>query len=220
MNERLKAEKYNRPKLETPNGETSLLLHSCCAPCAGEIMEAVAASEIKTTVYFYNPNIHPIQEYELRKEENKRYCQKLGLDFIDADYDKDNWFKRIKGLENEPERGERCTKCFDMRFERSALYAHENNFFLFATTLGISRWKDLDQVNNSGLRAADRYSGLNFWDFNWRKAGGSPRMIEISKREEFYQQEYCGCVYSLRDTNKWRKENNRPRVIRGQKYYS
>ena len=220
MNERLKAEKYNRPKLETPNGESSLLLHSCCAPCAGEIMEAVAASEIKTTVYFYNPNIHPIQEYELRKEENKRYCQKLGFDFIDADYDKDNWFKRIKGLENEPERGERCTKCFDMRFERSALYAHENNFFLFATTLGISRWKDLDQVNNSGLRAADRYSGLNFWDFNWRKAGGSPRMIEISKREEFYQQEYCGCVYSLRDTNKWRKENNRPRVIRGQKYYS
>ena len=220
MNELLKAEKYNRPKLETPNGESSLLLHSCCAPCAGEIMEAVAASEIKTTVYFYNPNIHPVQEYELRKEENKRYCQKLGLDFIDADYDKDNWFKRIKGLENEPERGERCTKCFDMRFERSALYAHENNFFLFATTLGISRWKDLDQVNNSGLRAADRYSGLNFWDFNWRKAGGSPRMIEISKREEFYQQEYCGCVYSLRDTNKWRKENNRPRVIRGQKYYS
>ena len=220
MNERLKAEKYNRPKLETPNGESSLLLHSCCAPCAGEIMEAVAASEIKTTVYFYNPNIHPIQEYELRKEENKRYCQKLGFNFIDADYDKDNWFKRIKGLENEPERGERCTKCFDMRFERSALYAHENNFSLFATTLGISRWKDLDQVNNSGLRAADRYSGLNFWDFNWRKAGGSPRMIEISKREEFYQQEYCGCVYSLRDTNKWRKENNRPRVIRGQKYYS
>ena len=220
MNERLKAEKYNRPKLETPNGESSLLLHSCCAPCAGEIMEAVAASEIKTTVYFYNPNIHPIQEYELRKEENMRYCQKLGFNFIDADYDKDNWFKRIKGLENEPERGERCTKCFDMRFERSALYAHENNFFLFATTLGISRWKDLDQVNNSGLRAADRYSGLNFWDFNWRKAGGSPRMIEISKREEFYQQEYCGCVYSLRDTNKWRKENNRPRVIRGQKYYN
>ena len=220
MNESLKAEKYNRPKLETPNGESSLLLHSCCAPCAGEIMEAVAASEIKTTVYFYNPNIHPVQEYELRKEENKRYCQKLGFNFIDADYDKDNWFKRIKGLENEPERGERCTKCFDMRFERSALYAHENNFSLFATTLGISRWKDLDQVNNSGLRAADRYSDLNFWDFNWRKAGGSPRMIEISKREEFYQQEYCGCVYSLRDTNKWRKENNRPRVIRGQKYYS
>ena len=220
MNDHLKAANYDRPKLETPNGESSLLLHSCCAPCAGEIMEAVAASDIDTTVYFYTPNIHPIEEYELRKEENKRYCEALGFKFIDADYDKDNWFDRIEGLEDEPERGERCTKCFDMRFERSALFAHENNFSLFATTLGISRWKDLDQVNNSGLRAANRYDNLAFWDFNWRKQGGSSRMIEISKREEFYQQEYCGCVYSLRDTNKWRKENNRPRKKRGEKFYS
>jgi len=220
MNDHLKASNYDRPKLETPNGESSLLLHSCCAPCAGEIMEAVAASDIDATVYFYNPNIHPIEEYELRKEENKRYCEALDFKFIDADYDKDNWFDRIKGLEDKPERGERCTKCFDMRFERSALFAHENNFSLFATTLGISRWKDLDQVNNSGLRAANRYDNLTFWDFNWRKQGGSSRMIEISKREEFYQQEYCGCVYSLRDTNKWRKENNRPRIKRGEKFYS
>jgi len=220
MSEHLKVENYIRQKLETPNGESSLLLHSCCAPCAGEVMEAVAASKIDTTVYFYNPNIHPIEEYELRKEENKRYCEALGFKFIDADYDKDNWFDRIKGLEDEPERGERCTKCFDMRFERSALFAYENNFSLFATTLGISRWKDLDQVNNSGLRAANRYDNLAFWDFNWRKQGGSSRMIEISKREEFYQQEYCGCVYSLRDTNKWRKENNRPRIKRGEKFYS
>ena len=220
MNDHLKASNYDRPKLETPNGESSLLLHSCCAPCAGEVMEAVAASDIDTTVYFYNPNIHPIEEYELRKEENKRYCEALNFKFIDADYDKDNWFDRIKGLEDEPERGQRCTKCFDMRFERSALFAHENNFSLFATTLGISRWKDLDQVNNSGLRAANRYDNLAFWDFNWRKQGGSSRMIEISKREEFYQQEYCGCVYSLRDTNKWRKENNRPRIKRGEKFYS
>ena len=220
MNDHLKASNYDRPKLETPNGESSLLLHSCCAPCAGEVMEAVAASDIYTTVYFYNPNIHPIEEYELRKEENKRYCEALSFKFIDADYDKDNWFDRIKGLEDEPERGERCTKCFDMRFERSALFAHENNFSLFATTLGISRWKDLDQVNNSGLRAANRYDNLAFWDFNWRKQGGSSRMIEISKREECYQQEYCGCVYSLRDTNKWRKENNRPRIKRREKFYS
>ena len=220
MNNHLKASNYDRPKLETPDGESSLLLHSCCAPCAGEVMEAVAASDIDTTVYFYNPNIHPIEEYELRKKENKRYCEVLNFKFIDADYDKDNWFDRIKGLEDEPERGQRCTKCFDMRFERSALFAHENNFSLFATTLGISRWKDLDQVNNSGLRAANRYDKLAFWDFNWRKQGGSSRMIEISKREEFYQQEYCGCVYSLRDTNKWRKENNRPRIKRGEKFYS
>ena len=220
MAENLKLEHYIRPKLTTPQGEDKLLLHSCCAPCAGEVMEAVAASGIEATVYFYNPNIHPIEEYTIRKDENKRFCDQLGFKFIDADYDKENWFERIKGLEDEPERGQRCTKCFDMRFERSALYAHENDFPIFATTLGISRWKDLNQVNNSGLRAAKRYKDLIFWDFNWRKRGGSSRMIEISKQEEFYQQEYCGCVYSLRDTNRWRKENNRPRIIRGVKHYS
>jgi len=220
MNESLKVNNYSRPKLETPNGQNRLLLHSCCAPCAGEIMEAVAASDMETTVFFYNPNIHPIEEYEIRKGENKRFCDQLGFEFVDVDYDKENWFKRIKGLEDEPERGDRCTKCFDMRFERSALYAHENDFPLFATTLGISRWKDLDQVNDSGLRAAKPYKNLIFWDLNWRKKGGSSRMIEISKREEFYQQEYCGCVYSLRDTNRWRKENNRSRIIRGVKHYS
>ena len=210
---------FDRPKLEMPNKEKKLLLHSCCAPCAGEIMEAVAASGIETTIYFYNPNIHPKEEYEIRKDENIRFAEKLGFDFIDADYDKDNWFERIKGLENEPERGKRCTVCFDMRFERTALYAHENNFKIFATTLGISRWKDLEQINNSGLKAAKRYNSLGFWDFNWRKQGGSSRMLEISKKEKFYKQEYCGCVYSLRDTNKWRKSRGREIIKRGINFY-
>ena len=107
-----------------------------------------------------------------------------------------------------------------MRFERSALYAHENGFKVYGTTLGISRWKNMDQINDSGHRSAERYEDVMYWDFNWRKKGGSSRMIEISKKEEFYQQEYCGCVYSLRDTNKWRKENNRDRIIRGIKFYS
>jgi len=212
-------ENFSRPKLEMPNKESKLLLHSCCAPCAGEIMEAVAASGIDTTIYFYNPNIHPKEEYEIRKDENIRFAEKLGFDFIDADYDKDNWFERIKGLENEPERGKRCTVCFDMRFERTALYAHENNFKIFATTLGISRWKDLEQINNSGLKAAKRYNSLGFWDFNWRKQGGSSRMLEISKKEKFYKQEYCGCVYSLRDTNKWRKSRGREIIKRGINFY-
>ena len=219
MSDHLKLKNFERPKLQIPNGENRLLLHSCCAPCAGEIMEALFVSKIKTSVYFYNPNIHPIEEYEIRKDENKKFCDKLGFEFIDADYDKDNWFKRVKGLENEPERGKRCTKCFDIRFERSALYAKENSFKVFATTLGISRWKDMNQINEAGLRAASRYDEVKYWDFNWRKEGGSSRMIEISKREHFYQQEYCGCVYSLRDTNKWRRKNNRDRIIRGVKFY-
>ena len=220
MSNSFSLDNYLRPKLEVPGGEKKLLLHSCCAPCAGEIMEAVAESKIETTVFFYNPNIHPQEEYEIRKEENIRFCKKLGFDFVDADYDKDNWFERVKGLEDEPERGARCTQCFDMRFERSALYANENNFKVYATTLGISRWKDMNQINSSGNRAAARHEQVEYWDFNWRKQGGSSRMIEISKREEFYQQEYCGCVYSLRDTNKWRQENNKDRIIRGIKFYN
>ena len=220
MSDNLKLENYERPKLLVPEEGTKLLLHSCCAPCAGEIMEALAASEIETTVYFYNPNIHPLEEYEIRKNENKRFCEKLGFENVDGDYDKDNWFERVRGLEDEPERGKRCTQCFDMRFERSALYAQENNFGVYATTLGISRWKDMNQINQSGLKAAGRYKDVIYWDFNWRKQGGSSRMIEISKREHFYQQEYCGCVYSLRDTNRWRRENNKDRIIRGVKFYS
>lgn len=220
MSDHFKLDNFSRPVLSMPKENSNLLLHSCCAPCAGEIMEALAASNIKTTVYFYNPNIHPIEEYEIRKNENKRFCDKLGFECIDGDYDKDNWFERIKGLEDEPERGKRCTQCFDMRFERSALFAQENGFGVYATTLGISRWKDMEQINSSGLRAAKRYEDVSYWDFNWRKQGGSSRMVEISKREEFYQQEYCGCVYSLRDTNRWRRKNNKDRIIRGVKFYS
>ena len=216
---KLSTENYNRPILNMPVIDNKLLLHSCCAPCAGEIMDAVAASGIDTTIFFYNPNIHPKEEYEIRKNENIRYANKLGFDFVDADYDKENWFERVQGLENEPERGKRCTVCFDMRFERSALYAFENNFKVFATTLGISRWKDLNQINTSGLKAAKRYNELQFWDFNWRKQGGSARMLEISKQENFYKQEYCGCVYSLRDTNRWRKSNGRKIVKRGINFY-
>ena len=219
MSESLKLNNYKRPELKLPFNGKKLLLHSCCAPCSGEIIEALAASKIRTTVYFYNPNIHPVDEYEIRKNENRRFCDQVGFDCIDGDYDKDNWFERIKGLENEPERGERCTVCFDMRFERTALYAHENKFKIFATTLGISRWKDLDQINNSGLKAAKRYNSLGFWDFNWRKQGGSSRMLEISKKEKFYKQEYCGCVYSLRDTNKWRKSRGREIIKRGINFY-
>src|SRR4051812_33933960 len=180
-----------REQLTLPKGEDKLLLHSCCAPCSGEVMEALLASGIDYTIFFYNPNIHPQKEYELRKDENIRFAEKFGVPFVDADYDLDNWFARAKGLEDEPERGKRCTECFDMRFERTALYAHEHDFPVMTSSLGISRWKDMDQINGSGMRAASRYHGLSYWDYNWRKLGGANRMIEISKREEFYQQEYC-----------------------------
>ncbi|RYD33764.1 MAG: hypothetical protein EOP87_10435, partial [Verrucomicrobiaceae bacterium] len=110
-----------RPCLETPGGHKKVLLHSCCAPCSGEVMEAMTASGIDYTIYFYNPNIHPRTEYELRKAENIRFAEKHGIPFIDCDYDTDNWFARAKGMEMDPERGARCSMCFDMRFERTAL---------------------------------------------------------------------------------------------------
>ena len=209
-----------RPKLVAPNGASKLLLHSCCAPCEGEVLETLLHSGIQPTVFFYNPNIHPKTEYEIRKEEDKRFCEKMGIDHVDVDYDPMTWFKRIKGLEWEPERGARCTQCFDMRFERTALYAHENSFQVISSSLGISRWKNMAQINGCGERAASRYSDITYWTYNWRKAGGSQRMIEISKRENFYQQEYCGCVYSLRDTNKWRTSQGRKKVEIGKNYYS
>jgi predicted adenine nucleotide alpha hydrolase (AANH) superfamily ATPase len=182
-------------------------------------MEAMAASGIDYTIYFYNPNIHPRDEYELRKAENIRFAEKEGVPFVDADYDTDNWFARAKGLEWEPEKGARCTMCFDMRFDRTALYAHENGFPVITSCLGISRWKDMDQINGCGVRAAAKYPDLSYWKFNWRKGGGAQRMLEISKREQFYQQEYCGCIYSLRDSNKWRLANGREKIEMGVKYY-
>lgn len=99
-------------------------MHSCCAPCSGEAVEAIMASDIAFSIFFYNPNIHPKKEYDLRKQENIRFAQKRNIPFIDADYDVDNWFERAKGMEMEPERGIRCTMCCDMRFERTALYAY------------------------------------------------------------------------------------------------
>lgn len=211
---------HRRMALPIPGGADRVLLHSCCAPCSGEVLEAMAASGLAITVYFYNPNIHPLKEYELRKTENIRFAEKLGLPFIDADYDTSNWFERVKGMEWEPERGKRCTECFDMRFERTALYAHENDFPLFTSCLGISRWKDMNQINGCGHRAAARYDNVEYWDYNWRRGGGSDRMIEISKREHFYQQEYCGCVYSWRDSNKWRISQGREKIEIGTKFYT
>ena len=208
-----------REKLELPPGHSRLLLHSCCAPCSGEVMEAIQASGIEYAIFFYNPNIHPRQEYELRKQENIRFAHKHGVPFIDADYDTDNWFARARGMEHEPERGIRCTMCFDLRFERTALYAHEHGYTAISSSLGISRLKDMNQINGCGHRAAARYPGMAYWDYNWRKKGGAARMVEISKRENFYRQEYCGCVFSLRDTNRGRLEQGRAKIRIGVEYY-
>jgi len=183
-------------------------------------MEALLASGIDFSIFFYNPNIHPKKEYILRKNENKKFAIKYNIPFIDADYDVENWFELTKGMEWEPERGKRCSTCFDMRFFKTASYASKNNFDIISSTLGISRWKDFNQINNSGIRATELFKDITYWTYNWRKNNGSQNMLAVSKSERFYMQEYCGCIYSLRDTNIWRYKNQREKVEIGIKYYS
>ncbi len=209
----------NISEITPPGNEKKVLLHSCCAPCAGELMEAMVEAGVELTIFFYNPNIHPKKEYDIRKNENIRYAEQMGIPFVDADYDVQNWFHRAKGMEYEPERGIRCTMCFDMRFERTALHAHEHGFKVFTSSLGISRWKNMEQINGSGIRAAGHYPDVTYWTYNWRKNGGGARMYEIAKREEFYAQQYCGCIYSLRDTNSWRESKGRNKIEIGETWY-
>lgn len=209
-----------RSYLVAPGNEKQVLLHSCCAPCSGELMEAMLESGIEITIFFYNPNIHPKKEYEIRKNENIRFAEKMNMKFVDADYEVQDWFKRAKGMEQEPERGIRCTMCFDMRFARTALYAYENGFKVFTSSLGISRWKNMEQINECGIRSASPYTDLEYWTYNWRLEGGSERMYQIAKRENFYKQEYCGCIYSLRDSNAWRIAKGRQPITIGQEYYN
>lgn len=183
----------------------SLLLHVCCAPCSGPIIETILNEGFLPTIFFYNPNVHPKEEYEFRKASVVAYAKKKRILMVDADYDDKNWFDCIKGLENEPERGRRCSICFDIRLNRTAQYAHENGFKRFATTNSIARWKNLEQVNRSGIMAASRYPNITFMAVNWRKNGADKRISIIAKREGFYKQEYCGCVFSLQARNEQRK---------------
>jgi len=220
MKEAILPEDYIRNiNLDVPHGEKKVLMHSCCAPCAGELMELMIENNIELTIYFYNPNIHPKKEYEIRKNEQIRYAEKMGIPFVDGDYDVQEWFGKAKGMENEPERGIRCTMCFDMRFVRTAEYAKNNGFKVITSSLGISRWKNMEQINGCGEQAASLFDDVTYWDYNWRKGGGSERMYKIAKRENFYKQEYCGCIYSLRDTNDWRESKGREKIAIGEEFY-
>ncbi len=189
--------RYNTSmQLQLPAGTSHLLLHTCCGPCAGGMLEWLLESGIQPTVFFFNPNIYPLAEYERRKAEIKRFAIKRNLEFIDADYQPELWVKATIGLEHEPERGKRCTVCFDLRLRRSAEYAKTFGYDVFATSLGISRWKNQQQVYACGRQAAATH-GIQFWDFNWRKQGGQERMLRIIATEQFYRQDYCGCQYSM-----------------------
>ena len=195
-------------------GETTVLLHTCCAPCSSANIEAMLQNGLTPDIYYCNPNIYPREEYEIRKNECTRYAQALGLEIVDADYDHDNWLAEMKGLESEPERGGRCLKCFKLRLLRTAQYARERGIKVITTTLASSRWKSLDQINEAGqwacttpLGAVD-FSRLGvetvppddlviWWNQNWRKGGLQERRNQILKEYDFYNQRYCGCEFSM-----------------------
>ena len=202
-----------RDIIQAPMGETKVLLHTCCAPCSSAIIEAMMSSGITPVIYYCNPNIYPQEEYEIRKNECTRYAQSLGLEIVDADYDHEKWLEAMTGLENEPERGGRCLKCFKLRLLRTAEYAMQRGIKVITTTLASSRWKSLDQINEAGLwacRQAQEAFEMNnnqtvppdncvvWWGQNWRKNGLQERRLQIIKEYGFYNQLYCGCEFSMR----------------------
>lgn len=174
------------------------MLHTCCAPCSSAIVECLMQHGITPVIYYFNPNIYPKEEYDIRKNECLRYAKSLGLDIADADYDHEAWKSQMAGLENEPERSRRCLKCFKMRLLNSARYAHEHGFTVLTTALASSRWKSLEQIEEAGRFAHEQYPDVTFWAQNWRKGGLSERKVKIIKEYDFYNQQYCGCEYSFR----------------------
>ena len=169
-----------------------LLLLSCCAPCSVGVITDLHQAGTDFTVLFYNPNIRPESEYIRRRDENKRVCEKLGVPFVELDYDNAIWIQETQGLENEPERGKRCDKCFLLRLKAAACYAKENGYTRFSSVLGISRYKDFDQVCRAG-RLAAQTAGIPYDETNWRKNDGEAKANRLAKELNLYRQTYCGC---------------------------
>ena len=180
-----------------PDGLHEVLLHACCAPCSSAIVEWMLQHDIRPTIFYFNPNIYPREEYDIRKNESKRHAESLGIRWIDGDYDHEQWLSQVKGLEKEPERGSRCLQCFRMRLMATAIQAKELGISFFATTLASSRWKSLEQISQAGLAAQEAVEGTTFWAQNWRKGGLQDRRNQLLREYQFYNQQYCGCEFSM-----------------------
>jgi epoxyqueuosine reductase len=173
-----------------------LLLHVCCAPCSTHVIEELKA-EYDLSLFFYNPNIHPKEEYEKRLLESRKYSEELGITFVEGEYDPDRWLGLVKGLEDEPEHGRRCTRCFEIRLNRTARCASENGFDIFACTLTVSPYKKKDIVNEIGTNAGKKHC-IQYLQSDWKKKDGYKKSIEFSKKYNIYRQDYCGCLFSIR----------------------
>lgn len=175
----------------------SLLLHVCCAPCSTACIERLK-DYFKITLYFYNPNMDSFFEYEKRAKELISFCDKTRLDYIICEYNDREFYDLISGLESEPERGNRCTVCYNLRLEKTAEFAKEKGFDYFTTSLTVSPLKDAERLNNIGFNCEKKY-GVKFLPSDFKKKGGYIRSIELSKEYNMYRQNYCGCIYSKRE---------------------
>ena len=164
-----------------------LLILSCCAPCSCAAIKHLVQTGHQVTVLFYNPNIFPQQEYEKRRDEQARLCSLLGADFVELPYEPAVWEKAVRGLENEPERGKRCSECFYVRLKQAARYARAHHFDMFASVLGTSRYKDIQQVNEAAERAW-REEGTPYWANAWRKNGLTELRQALIREFNLYQQ--------------------------------
>ena len=180
-----------------------LMLHSCCAPCSSYCIEYLS-QYFEITVFYYNPNIYPDEEYWLRVKEQQRFIEnfptKNKVSFIEGDYDKQCFYDMAKGLENVPERGERCHKCYELRLRKTAEIAKKEQCDYFATTLTISPQKDSSVLNTIGERIAnDLGNSVKYLATDFKKKSGYLRSCEISKEYDMYRQDYCGCVFSYNE---------------------
>ena len=178
----------------TPKG-TTLLLHSCCAPCSTACLE-ILHQHFEITVLYYNPNIQETAEYEKRKAEQIALLKKTGwAKFLDCDHDCESFQRATAGLENEPERGKRCYLCYALRLDKTAQIAAEKGFEYFCTTLSLSPLKNADWLNEIGQNAGGRYE-VNYLFSDFKKGGGYLRSLQLSKEFGLYRQDFCGCVFS------------------------
>jgi len=169
-----------------------ILLLSCCAPCSCAVIKVMAEQKHDFAVVFYNPNIRPIEEYQKRRDENKRVCLLYGVPFIELEYDNTRWCDLTLGLEGEPERGKRCSICFEMRLKRVMEYALDNGFTAVASVLGVSRYKDLNQVQAAAANASAQ-TGCPYLEIEGRKGGMQELRMALIKELNLYNQIYCGC---------------------------
>lgn len=183
------------------------MLHSCCAPCSSYVLEYLN-QYFDITLYYYNPNISPKSEYDFRISELHRLVSEMGISvkIIDGDYEPEAFEEIAKGLEDEPERGARCMKCYHLRLESSAKIAKEQSFDYFTTTLSISPMKNAEALNSIGSALADKY-GVPYLFSDFKKREGYKRSIELSKRYNLYRQNYCGCRFSKAQAENQNKLN-------------